>query len=793
MRLLVLFLVIGVLSIKTYSQQESYKQNIRGVILDDDTEVPLPGASVILLNTNPIIGTISDTNGRFIIKNVPVGRISLRISFIGYEEIVLSNLPLSSGKELVLSIKLKEKVFLTNEVVVKAYGRKDKPINEMATVSARSFTTEETERFAGSLGDPARMVSNYAGVVAVNDSRNDIIIRGNSPAGLLWVLDGVEIPNPNHFGSLGSTGGPISIINNGLLANSDFFTSAWPAQYGNAVSGVFDLRLRSGNNEKHEFLGQVGFNGFEFGAEGPLKKGKASYLVSYRYSTLAVFHAIGFDIGTGEAVPQYQDLTFKIDLPVNKIGKFSVFGMGGSSYIRLYDSEKKKEEKLTYSIGGYDTDFGSDLGVIGMSHLYFFNEKSRIKTTVSAYGTRVSTIVDSLVFDNTGTFIPDKKAPYYRGNEQESRLSFSTEYLNKINKKNLITAGLNFGKYFVDYADSIAVYNGFLTLTKASGDFNLIKSYIQYKHKFSNRFVVTSGIYSQFMSLSKHTSVEPRVGLKYSLSKNQSVSIGYGLHSQTQVRPAYFYQTVLPDGSIYLSNKNLDFTYSNQFVAGYDYLISNNMRVKLESYYQYLTNIPVKNGFPEYSLINSGDDFYLSLEDSLVNEGTGKNYGLEFTFEHFLHKGLYFLMTASIFDSKYTGSDGIERNTAWNGNYVFNALAGYESKILKHGSLNLNFKAVYAGGKRYIPIDLKNSRLMNKTVYDWKNAYRNKFENYFRIDVKISYKLNGRKINQEWSIELQNVTDNKNIFREIYDRQTQNIAYNYQMSFFPIMMYRINF
>jgi hypothetical protein len=323
MRLLVLFLVIGILSIKTYSQQESYKQNIRGVILDDDTEVPLPGASVILLNTNPIIGTISDTNGRFIIKNVPVGRISLKISFIGYEEIVLSNLPLSSGKELVLSIKLKEKVFLTNEVVVKAYGRKDKPINEMATVSARSFTTEETERFAGSLGDPARMVSNYAGVVAVNDSRNDIIIRGNSPAGLLWVLDGVEIPNPNHFGSLGSTGGPISIINNGLLANSDFFTSAWPAQYGNAVSGVFDLRLRSGNNEKHEFLGQVGFNGFEFGAEGPLKKGKASYLVSYRYSTLAVFHAIGFDIGTGEAVPQYQDLTFVF---LNSLNAFIVNG-----------------------------------------------------------------------------------------------------------------------------------------------------------------------------------------------------------------------------------------------------------------------------------------------------------------------------------------------------------------------------------------------------------------------------------------------------------------------------------
>jgi hypothetical protein len=148
------------------------------------------------------------------------------------------------------------------------------------------------------------MASNFAGVSGANDARNDIIIRGNSPSGLLWQLEGLNIPNPNHFGSLSSTGGPVSMLNNNVLDKSDFMTSAFPAQYGNALSGVFDLSLRNGNNEKYEFLGQVGFNGFELGAEGPFSKNsKSSFLINYRYSTLALFQQIGINFGTGSATP----------------------------------------------------------------------------------------------------------------------------------------------------------------------------------------------------------------------------------------------------------------------------------------------------------------------------------------------------------------------------------------------------------------------------------------------------------------------------------------------------------
>lgn len=186
-------------------------------------------------------------------------------------------------------------------------------------MSARQLSTDEAFRYAGTRSDPSRMAQNFAGVSGTNDGRNDIIIRGNSPVGVLWRMDGIDIPNPNHFSTLGATGGPVSILNINTLKNSDFLTSAFPAQYGNALAGVFDLKLRNGNNEKNEFIGQLGFNGFEFGAEGPLNKNsKASYLVNYRYSMVAALQSIGLNFGTGSATPYYQNSTFKINIPTKK-------------------------------------------------------------------------------------------------------------------------------------------------------------------------------------------------------------------------------------------------------------------------------------------------------------------------------------------------------------------------------------------------------------------------------------------------------------------------------------------
>jgi len=413
---------------ESYTQQT---QNIRGVVVDDATGMPLPGASVMIMDTDPVIGTTTDNSGEFKLENLKLGRYSIKVSYIGYQNRILSNLELFAGKELVLKVALIEKVIRMDVVTISANIEKERPKNDFATVSARTFSVEETQRYAGSFGDPSRMAQNFAGVVSAGDERNDIVIRGNSPMGLLWRMEGVNIPNPNHFGASGTTGGPVTILNSNLLANSDFFTGAFPAQYGNALSGVFDLEMRNGNNENYEFVGQLGFNGFELGAEGPFsKKHKASFLANYRYSTLAILDAMGLKSIVGSSVPQYQDATFKLNFPTEKTGRWVLFGIGGKSFIQLWDSEKDDDES-SYGLAGTDTDFGSDMGVIGLSNTYFINKNTKLKTSISLWGTNATTAIDSLVGKDK------HKQQFYRSSNTENDIAFASYITHKFNVKNI--------------------------------------------------------------------------------------------------------------------------------------------------------------------------------------------------------------------------------------------------------------------------------------------------------------------------------------------------------------------
>ena len=802
MRSLLLIFLLLLSQIIFAQKTDGFKQNIRGVVVDKITQMPLPGASIILKDSNPIIGTTSDKNGAFVFHNIDIGRHSLLITFIGFNPMSINNILLSSGKEILLNIQLEEQAFVTNEVVIKADQEKSQVINKMATVSARSFTVEETERYAGSLGDPSRMAANFAGVSMVNDSRNDIIIRGNSPIGILWRLDGVEIPNPNHFSASGTTGGPVSMLNNNLLSNSDFFTSAFPAEYGNAMSGVFDLKMRSGNNQKREYVGQVGFNGFELGAEGPLKKGKqGSYLINYRYSTMGLMSKLGMNSGTGDATPYYQDLSFKIDLPGTKLGRFSLFGIGGLSSIKIYDSNNidAQDADQNYNAGGSDLDYGSDMGVLGFSHLYFINETTRIKTILSIQGSRETTEIDSLRFDSNGLLIPNSNYSYYGANATEIKYSASTHFKKKINSRNNIIVGAYYDLYNVNYLDSVLdrspEFSGFRSNIDVKGDISLIRAYAQWQHKFSNKLELNSGLYSQHVEMGNETTLEPRLGLKYKFSNKQSLSVGYGLYSQMQPRVFYFTQTSLDDGTYLRTNENMKLSKSQQYVIAYDLLLNENFRFKTEVYYQDLYDIPVTHLLPEFSVLNSGADFGgLSGDaDSLVNTGTGENYGIEFTLEKFLSKNFYFLTTVSLFESYYKGFSGIKRNTAFNNNYIVNGLAGYEFKISAHSRLAIDLKLSYSGGKRYIPIDLESSIKENTTVYDWEKSYENKYDDYFRTDVRLSYKLDWKRINQEWAINFQNISNQQNIFSESYNPRTKKINQNYQLGFYLAFLYRISF
>ncbi|MEI7586584.1 TonB-dependent receptor [Runella sp.] len=764
---------------------QNNKQNIRGSITDKLSQSPIIGATVQILNNAEKNGTQTDVNGQFVLTGVSPNRYEIKLSYVGYKEVVIPNVAVTSGKEVVLDVTMEEDLRLLNEVVVKA-SNKANTVNKLASISARTFSMEEVNRYAGGRSDPARLAANFAGVSAPDDSRNDIVIRGNSPVGVLWRIDGMNVTNPNHFASVGTTGGAVSALNTNLLKSSDFFTSAWPAEYGNAISGVFDLGFRNGNSQKRETTVQAGvITGLEATTEGPVSKEKgSSYLVGYRYALAGVAQAVGVDIGT-TATPSYSDLSFKLNSRNTKWGKFSMFGILASSSIGIAGGN-------TGSLyGGKDgNDLSSKISIVGVNHFKQLNKNAYLSSTIGLNYSSTDQV-------NYGS---DRVTNEYYSKEEnnvaKTGYNFSTSYNAKINSRLFIKIGL--GDELIGLNLFYRTKQNITSTWKQIWDYdsytNLAQVYAHAKYSFSDKLTLNAGLHSQYFFLNNSTSFEPRLGLKYDLTSNSTLSFGCGLHAQMQPINIYFLQSQNADNSYSYNNKNLDFTKSHHFVLGYDLQPFKDWRLKAEAYYQYLYDVPVNAFSSSYSMLNTGASFKTDLEDNLTNAGTGKNYGVELTIEKFFSKGYYALFTSSLYNSKYTGSDGVERNTAFNGKYVYNLLAGKEFNVGNRNKFSIDFKYTNAGGRAYTPINLTASNAAGREVLST-DAYSAFYDNYFRMDLKLGYTINSakRKLSQTVSLDIQNITNHKNVFSQSYNSGSKSIQTTYQLGLFPNVVYKLQF
>ncbi|MEI8273767.1 MAG: TonB-dependent receptor [Paludibacter sp.] len=766
---------------------QNNKQNIRGVITDKLSQVTLPGATVQIITKDGNKGASADANGNYLLTDISPERYEIKVSYVGYKDLIIPNVVVTSGKETILDITMEENLHQLNEVVVSA-NSKDRPINNLAPISARMFSVEEVNRYAGGRSDPARLAANFAGVSAPDDSRNDIVIRGNSPVGVLWCIDGMNVTNPNHFASVGTTGGAVSALNTNLLKSSDFMTSAFPAEYGNAIAGVFDLGFRNGNTQKRETTVQAGLiTGLEVTTEGPISKEKgSSYLVGYRYALAGVAQAVGIDIGT-TALPSYQDLSFKLNSGNSKLGRFTLFGILARSSINVSGGKSG----TLYGGGRDGHNLSSEIGIIGLKHFKQLNEKSFLSSSIGlnySNNNQLAYFVDSTGYSYNTEENTTTKTGY----------NFMTSYNSKINSRLFVKVGaqaevMNLYLYLRNRRDESESW-------KQTWDYNsytaLAQVFAHVKYNISDKLTMNAGIHAQKFFLNHSYAVEPRFGFKYELNSNSSLSLGYGLHSQMQPVNVYFLQNQLVDGSYEYNNKNLDFTKSQHLVLGYDLQPFKDWRLKAEVYYQYLYDVPVNTFSSTYSMLNTGASFKTDLEDHLTNTGTGRNYGVELTIEKFFSNGYYGLFTESLYDSKYTGSDGVERNTAFNGKFVYNALVGKEWKVgkAKLDKIATDIKCTYAGGRAYTPFDLTASNAIGHEVLST-DAYSAFYPDYFRLDFKVGYTHNSRtkKISQSFSLDLQNVTNNKNVFSQNYDQRNKAINTNYQLGFFPNVVYKIQF
>lgn len=769
------------------TQQKAFTQKVRGRVLDAESKQPLVGVIVVAKSDNQL-NAVTDADGYFTISNVPVGRQSFMFQYMGYEPAIASEVLVTSGKELELNMAMTESLQKLDEVTISATKESGKALNEFATISSRSISVEETKRYAASFADPARMAQNFMGVSNGGDMFNGIIVRGNSPKNVLWRLEGIEIPNPNHFSGLGTTGGAISMLNANVLGTSDFYTGAFPAEMGNALSGVFDMKFRNGNTEKREHTFQLSTLGTELASEGPFKKGgKSSYLLNYRYSTLALLENI---VSFGGVLPKYQDASIKLNFPTAKAGTFSLWGLGG--YNSAYKDPVKDSSKWTDDDPNFVLKADNMMGVAGISHTYFTGKNSYLKTVVSASYEKNKELVDTL-----------NPAQDYRSvhvaNESfvNNAYRVSVLYNTKLNNKNTVRVGaiaqqleykLN-NNYFDEYAGA---WKSFLN---SEGDAQYYQAYAQWKHRMSENLTFVSGLHGSYFALNGSYSIEPRLAATYTSGKN-SFSLATGLHSKPEHLSTYMFQSKKQGQADTYPNKDLGLLKAYHAVVGYERQLPLNMRFKTEVYYQYLYNIPVENDSTGgFSIINALDIYSLFNTQQLVSDGTGQNYGIDFSIERPFLNNYYILATASLYKSTYTDYLGDEYNTTFNRGYQVNVVGGKEFLIGKSGRkiLGLNGKVLYSGGMRESPIDLNSSIQSGETVFVPKQYFTRQVPAYFRTDLGVYYKINNKRVTHSIQLEVQNVTNRQNFYYSYFDRDAGAVKTVNQLGILPNLSYRIDF
>ncbi|MEM1323237.1 MAG: TonB-dependent receptor [Bacteroidota bacterium] len=752
-------------------------QTVRGQVVDALSQQVLGGATVQLLGAEPFAGTVTGPQGEFRMERVKVGRYRLQVSYVGYQTLILPELLLESGKELVLRISLEESDNELETVEVNA-SREGLSVN---AISSYTMTVEETLRFPATFYDPARLAMAFPGVQGVNDQANHISIRGNSPNSLAWQLEGIDIVNPNHLSNGGTVndrptrnGGGVNILSAQLLGTSTLLTGAFPAGYGNALAGVMDMRLRKGNSEQQEFTSQIGLIGIDLAAEGPLLRGgKASYLVNYRYSTLGLLSNLGVDLGD-EAI-NFQDLAFTINFPTKGAGQLTLFGMGGRSE-NVFEGQRDTAA-WEFDKDRQDIVYDSRMGALGLSYLRPLGQSGLWRLSMGYSAKEASRTAEQL--DSTLALNPLDASKLI-----ESKLSIRNTFTQKVGQRSTLLFGalINREQYDLNFQRTLAQISEIRTLEGAEPNW-ILQPYLNWNLALSDKWQLKAGLHFTYHSLNEEQSLEPRVVLSWEPTKKQQISLAYSIHSQQQ-RPEV------------LASQLLGLTRSQHFGLAYELRPNANNHVKLEWYYQRLSDVPVSDvSNDRYSEINTLDDIRL-LTTNLVNEGTGDNFGMEVSWQHYLNKDYYFMINGSLFESTYEGSNTSERNTRFNTNYIANITAGKEwawNKGSKKRLLGLNARVNWSGGLRQRVIDEEASADLGFTVYDQDNYFRFRQEDFFRVDLRIYYKNNKDGYSSTLALDIQNATNAENVAYRYYDLQQQQVVTEFQLGLIPILSYRTEF
>lgn len=782
MKICSIIFILVLFSFSCFSQDGRPFQNIKGEVRNANNQQPVIGASIIIFDKEFSKGLMTNSRGIFKYDSIPVGRYTIRISSEGFET-QIQNIILTSGKEIILNVELNESYFLTDVIEVTAHKDKLTPINEANIVSTSQFSLDDVERFAGSRGDPARMAQNYAGVLGISNLRNDIIIRGGSPTELLWRLDGLDLPNPNHFGTQGATGGPVGQINSFLLSNSDFVTGAFPSEYGDKMSGVFDLKTRNGNEDKYEYIAQLSYNGAELGVEGPMEFTKGSFIVNYRYSFLDLFKEIGMDLGI-VGVPRYQDGMLKMHFVPDDKNQINLTALYGKDNIFM-----QRDNLSDVVTGDWNLKSGNNNFSIGLTWQYLFSENLYGKLLIGNVYDKYNTNIDSITCDANNIHKVISLDKWFTQNSMEAYSNLKYNLFYTPYKNHWITFGIE-GRYkfyelnekrysfgWGDYTNWDLDKTGFTLQTTC---------FINWNWKISPEFTSNIGLHNQYLKISNKFTLEPRFALSWNFSEGHFFNLGLSIHKQSLPLLLYYSS---------INNNSLDFMESKHMVFGYSNQLTDDMIFKAETYYKDISNVPVSKGVSDYwSFLNIGTNFgSIGGKENLISSGTGRCYGAELSLIKHFSDGYYITSTASYARQQYKGSDGIIRFGGFDNIYIINILAGYEWKISDIFTIEFSGKYTLAGGAPYTPIDTITSKSNNQTYYLTSQPFSIRKPDYKRFDIKIDFRTNFQKVSIIGYVSIENVFNTNNVLEYQWSNSKKQIESVYQLGIFPLGGVRIEF
>ena len=745
---------------------------ITGAVKDKSTQELLVGVSIVLENTEPLIGTTTDPGGIFRLNAAP-GSYTITATFVGYKPQMKFNVLLTSGNVNTLNFELEEELATLKEVVVE--GRKSADAATIETpLSIQRLTTEEIRSNPGGNFDISRVIQALPGVGGATGTagfRNDIIIRGGAPNENVYYLDGIEIPVINHFSTQGSAGGPQGILNVSFIEDVTLSTSAFDSRYDNALSSVLQFRQKEGNPERLQ--GNIRLSGTEFAStfDGPITK-RTTFLASARRSYLELlFELIDLPIR-----PNYWDFQYKLTHKLNSKTTLSTLGVGAIDRFS-FAIPKKSTAEDTYVIRSNPL-VNQDSYTVGISlrrliergfmnlslsrnvldnRLDKFEDGTRPDESQRTLRIRSVESENKMRFDVSRTIDQLKYSVGVVG----QLVRFTNDGFNVVRKEIVDTNGAVVQPSVVyEYNANLEFFKGgiFAQLSRSFGDFRIsagIRSDI-------NSFLVSGSNPSKTLS--------PRIGLSYSLTEKWNLNASFGRYFKLPVYPTLGFK----DGNEWI-NKNAAYIASTHYVGGIEFLPSPGLRFTIEGFFKQYDHYPVsvRNGI---SLANSGIEFGQIGAEPIQSRGKGSAYGLEVFAQQKLTRNTYFTISYTLFKSEFTGLDRVYRSSAWDNRNLVSAIFGRQ--LERNWELGLKFR--YAGGSPYTPFDLEASRRnylsIGEGIPDYSAINSQQLGPFRQFDLRIDKKWNFRKTTFDLFLDIQNLTNFRatGALRYTFERNADN-------------------